>query len=678
MPRRVLAFLRARVWTRYGILAVLLVALVVQLYHLDARTLHGDELTSIFEAKYVGQNPNGLLYFGFLHYWLMLGMSEIWLRLPSALLATAVVAVGYELASILADRKTGLLMAALLATSPFMVEYGQQVRFYALFLFAGSLAYLAFVLYMQKPARNRLAFLVLSDLLVLGAHFFGLLVIASQVLAALLATKRFTFRFKVFLCVVAILIFAALLGSAQVRAFIYAWVSRLTNPYGEETYTGARGLSVSNLAKIPLTFFFFGFGERVYPLALYWIVPGLVLMLIASGWGLRTLWARSRISIALIVSLFLFPLLLYLVFDPLSGPGLQGAAPRYLVFLLPLFYLLLAAGSVHHRFQMGLTALLLLTNIGGLASYWSNTWAYSDDLIDWRVVTRWVSDYVTPQSIALMDYRSERAVNFYFPSTWQREGTWNFEMVSDRARLDSYARIIFLSGAFQQDRRTSATALLRALEQQFDRRAAWGQYPLFVYVYDRKPAATDGSRVDSATGSLNLPATIYGVEFQDLRLPFAVDVGNRTVQITGALALPGLEQEREQRVELALPTTARRMVLLSNWVGGDALPGGTLIANLKIEREDGTTATAPLRLGYETASWKDNACQPHACRAALTWRKRLALLGNAAYPGSWEEFSASLWAADLVFELRAPIRALHLQRTNTPGVLYVWGIVFEP
>lgn len=659
--------------SRSWLLAIVLLGFAFQSYGLGVRTFHGDELTSLGEARNLGQNLNGILFFAILRGWMALGSGEFWLRVPSALLAVASTPVVFRLVRALTNRTAGIVAAVLIATAPFAVEYGQLVRFYSLFLFSSSLSYLLFILYVQRPSRVGLVLLACADAMVLASHFFGLLVIASQALAAFIPTQRLTIRIKLILLGITAAATGIMIASLPLRQIVYGWVSRLTNPYGDPSYSVARGFSLTNYAKIPLTFFFFGFGEGVYPLLLLLVLPGLIVLVSAFAIGLVAIGRHYKASLSLIASLLVFPSLLYLVFDPLSPPTLQGAAPRYLIFLLPLFYLVLAAGT-QGRLSSFLIIPLLLVNAGGLASYWFGDWSYSDDLINWRSVSQWMSNYVTPHTLVLMDGRSQEQASYYFPDSWNIENDWQYRSTEIVPSAGEFARLIVVTYDFRKDMRTSASELLARVETGYNRVAAWSKYPLFIYVYDRKPPDAPGYSFEPSTGSVTIPVEIYGLEFQDVLLPVETVIGGQPVQYGGAFALPGPREEQAETITLQRPVSTGHIILLSNLTDAATAGIGEQVATLKVTARDGTVQILPIRFGYETSAW-NGGCQPGACVTAYRWLKRFAVLGSERYQESWEEFAASIFSSDLRLNPGVIVRSLELERVGSPGTFYVWGIV---
>ena len=662
-----------RFWTRYGICLVLFFAFMVGFYHLGSRTWHGDELGSLGDAQNLHYNLQSLPYFVFLRFWSTGGTSEFWLRSPSAFFAVIMVAVSFAAVREAWGTRTALITGALLATAPFVVVYAQQVRYYTLFLLAATVQFYAFILYRRLRTRRRLAVLGLATLFLLTTQAMAFLLVLVEVIVLFFLLSPFSRAQKAALLGAGMVVAVVLLES-PIRALGFNALAAFTD--ASDTFAGSRGLSISQVFKIPLTFFFFAFGESVYPLKYILVIPGLAFFGLALPLGLWRMRGQRMLQAFIVGVGALSLVLLFLVFDALIPPSFAGAAPRYLIFLLPLFYLVAAMGVQGRRSQLLLVPLLLV-NLGSLASFWSGDWSYTDDLIDWRAVTEWTDKYVTPQTALLLDGRAEGVADYYFPPTWSRQSEWTYQTTGGMETIKSDLRIIVFSDDFHLEARQQASVILQEIEGQFDRTAVWSHYPLFVYVYDRRQDHQDTVyQVDPTTGSSALPSEIYGLEFQDLQLPATVTLGSRRLQLLGEFELPAPDQSTRRDLPLARPTTASRIWLLSNLTDAAGLKPGTVLGRLTAKGEDGSTKEFPLRAGLETAAWNDR-CQPAACTSVYTWRKRLALLGAEGYPGSSEEFDASIFAVELDLNSPILIRALEIQRVASPGTLHVWGIVLQ-
>jgi hypothetical protein len=663
-----------RLWTRYGIYGVLLLSFMISFFHLGARTLHGDEPGSIVDAGDLSRNPHALMYFILLRVWLIGGTSEFWLRALSALSVVVATAVVFAATSRLCNQGVALAAAALFATAPFAEVYAQQVRFYSIFLLAACLSVWAFANYLTRPTRRGLIILGLADLVLLTSHAMAILLVLGQVITLFLIWDKFSLKPKLFALGLLTAIIALLVLIPEVRVFGFNSLARYMNDPSQ--YSISRGLSLAQIGKIPLTIFFFFFGESVYPLSYGLAVPGVLVYGLVSLWGLWKLRSRPVVLIFCCVTISITLTLLYLVFDALIPGTIAGASPRYIIFLLPLIYVVLAAG-VQGKSARWLVTPLLLVNLASLGAYWYGDWAYTDDLVNWREVTQWVDNYVTPQTGIVMDGRSQTLAKPYFPNNWNQRNVWDYSQSSGLRDLTEFQRIVFLSFDFREDRRILNAALLQKIEEKFDQSASLSRYPLFVYVYDQKAGRAGRFRIDDATRAVILPVEVYGLEFQDIRLPITVNLQGKPVQISGAFGLPGINREsiRTLRLEKAIPVC--KIWLLSTITNASRLDAGTTIATLTLNGEGGSSQTIPLRQGFETNAWNRH-CQTPTCQSVYTWRKRFALLGAEGYPESWQEFDASIFAGELILSEPTMIHTLEFQRVPSPGMLYIWGIVLEP
>lgn len=87
----------------------------------------GGPVSAIWQQ--VGE-PQPPLYYLLLHYWMALGQSEFWLRLPSALTGCFAVLLMWKTGAAFGNRQVGLLAAALLALSPLHIWYSREARMY--------------------------------------------------------------------------------------------------------------------------------------------------------------------------------------------------------------------------------------------------------------------------------------------------------------------------------------------------------------------------------------------------------------------------------------------------------------------------------------------------------------------------------------------------------------------
>ncbi|MFC1975308.1 phospholipid carrier-dependent glycosyltransferase [Chloroflexota bacterium] len=153
--------------TRWILLTITWVAFLIRTANLATQSLWRDEVDAIRFSGWPWQEMatglfraghNGPLFFLLLRPWRSLtGDSEFALRYPSALLGALAIPLGFVLARQLGFRRpVGLLLGLLLATSPYLVWYGQEAKMYALLLALITLAFIAYLKALKTLTGTRL------------------------------------------------------------------------------------------------------------------------------------------------------------------------------------------------------------------------------------------------------------------------------------------------------------------------------------------------------------------------------------------------------------------------------------------------------------------------------------------------------------------------------------------
>ena len=195
----------AQPWVEALALGVpLLVLTALSLYQLGALSLWRDEVASVVFANaplgdlltVVGRDretadlANMATYYLILHFWLAIGESETWIRLPSVVFGVAAVVPTYLIARRLGGWITGALAAAIFVLIPYVIHYNQEARGYSLaMLVSGVLTWLVLV---GVERRERvwpwLAYGLVASLGIY-VHFFVALVVLTHG-AWVLITRR--------------------------------------------------------------------------------------------------------------------------------------------------------------------------------------------------------------------------------------------------------------------------------------------------------------------------------------------------------------------------------------------------------------------------------------------------------------------------------------------------------
>ncbi len=145
--------IRPRRWGWLTLAGVLLLALALRVYRLDAQSLWNDEGTSVALAgrdlasitRQAAHDIHPPLYYYLLHGWVRLaGTSERAVRGLSALAGVALVGATYALARRRLGRVQAVAAGLLSALSPFQVYYAQEARMYIFVALWGCLSLLAY------------------------------------------------------------------------------------------------------------------------------------------------------------------------------------------------------------------------------------------------------------------------------------------------------------------------------------------------------------------------------------------------------------------------------------------------------------------------------------------------------------------------------------------------------
>lgn len=120
------------------------------------------------------------LYHIILHFSLYLGQGELFLRLPSMVFGVLCVPVMYTAGKSFFGRREGLLGALLLAISPFHVWYSQEARMYTLFLLLAMLSTMFLWKAWQTRRSSSWYLYYVFTLLCLYTHFFSFFLILGQ------------------------------------------------------------------------------------------------------------------------------------------------------------------------------------------------------------------------------------------------------------------------------------------------------------------------------------------------------------------------------------------------------------------------------------------------------------------------------------------------------------------
>jgi hypothetical protein len=315
-----------------GVAACSLAVTAFVLARLHARPPHEDEALALFVGRgsigtlleiVLGERGGAPLHFLFAYAVAHGGGGLTGLRLVSALFAVASVPVIALLASRLTSRTVALVTAALVSASWALLFHALYGRMYSLFLFTSALSYLGMVVALERGGRRAFTLWGLAVVATVATHPYGALVFGSQVLYVVLRRAR-TREALWTIGVVAV-------------ACLPFWRANLVLAGRFDVGVGGGGEKLG--APLPVARYLAhvaGDFTSGFPAVLPF-----VLVLAALGfWRLR----RTRPSSALLVAAVVGTPTLALLVARLGS----SAAPesRHLIFALPFFSMLVAAGVV--------------------------------------------------------------------------------------------------------------------------------------------------------------------------------------------------------------------------------------------------------------------------------------------------------------------------------------------
>lgn len=250
------------------------------------------------------------------------------LRLISVVFAVASVPVVAALVARLADRRTALVATVIVGASWMTLYHGIYGRMYSLFLFATTLSFFLLLRALERGSRGRWTFWALAMLAAVATQPYGALVLAAQGVFVLVRRWRAPFAVRN-----AVLAFAAVAVVA-----VPLWLSyRVLASRFEVGVTGGGNSKLGSPLDVGAYL-----ADTLGDFSVGWIAATVVVGAVALA-GLVVL-ARERPPAA-VLSLLVLVLPALALMAVRSGSSL-GLESRHLIFALPFFALLVAAGLV--------------------------------------------------------------------------------------------------------------------------------------------------------------------------------------------------------------------------------------------------------------------------------------------------------------------------------------------
>ena len=446
-----------------------IVAAWLRLSHLGSKSLWLDEGATVALARaswqhfawvwWHGEANLQTVYFLLMRAWVHGGLSEAWLRLPSALFGIASVPLMYIVARRLAPAGTALASAALLAFSPAHVYYSHEARSYTLTIFLVLLSSYFFVRAVEEGRRRDWVLWTVFGILAFYSHDFAALVLAAQVCSLLFhKTSPMTWK-RVILCGMLILA-AAIPGLTYVfRAspenLHFIWMPQATP---KELWH--------------LAAFFGGSGFKLILALILWIA-GLVAIARIRRRDSEAFWRGM-----LIVSWAVLPAVISALVSVRHPIFMQ----RYLIFSLPAVILLAAVGmTALRKMYIGIVLVIALCAMSVPAILKD----YHKPREDWRAASAAILGsaqagdavvFLPFYTRTMLDYYRDRdrqnppAVHVFAPPYYdvgEDEHDLQLALNSDPQQFRHVWVVLYGSGAHADDLEQRAPALAAKLQSAF-------------------------------------------------------------------------------------------------------------------------------------------------------------------------------------------------------------------
>jgi mannosyltransferase len=355
---------------------ILLLAAGLYFYQLGTEGFWIDELTTMSDVESARalflRNKIRPLYYVVLYIWSRFSQDDAWIRSLSALFALGSVFLVYQLGRRLAGESAGTICALLLALSPLFINHAQEARMYTMSAclgLAGTLA-LTRVLMIEKSQHPTFASMAFWA----GMRFLAIITVPLNftllVADIILIWLRFHDRRSVLLNFGKWLLAIVILWSPYVFSVIQ--VASPTSEYANSGHVASRHapglIDVIRTLKF-YTVWPFAPGENAIAAKFYQLFTGLLAGLLGAA-----LIQKHRSAKLLWVSVWAFvPLLQIFIFSQIS---MSLWVNRYLLFVCPYIFILLAAGFIRvwrnwRAMAIAMALIYTLAISGGLVRYYT-------------------------------------------------------------------------------------------------------------------------------------------------------------------------------------------------------------------------------------------------------------------------------------------------------------------
>jgi mannosyltransferase len=381
-------------------------AALLRVLYLAKKSFWLDEIVSVsiarldpagFRNVVLSWELNEGLYYTLLRGWMHLGQGEFVVRLLSVLPAVAAIPFLYLLGRRLFSETVGMMAAFLLAVNVFNLRYAQEARGYSLFAFLTVLACWFFVRCTDAPqTKGNWAGLVIALGLGMYAHFFAGFMLPVFWLAA--AMRKGIFPWRRFLISSGIIVFLAIPAVLFVATKNHGQVGWVQPTTWQDLY----GLAILLSGRSGLVLLLLCAAGLLLALVRMLRLPARAERHALWGDALVWMWLVLPVAITVAVSM-LKPMFV----------------TRYLIFCLPAFVLLVAAGLDVIRPRLLLAGVLLAItglSLRGVTDYYRT--GFDPPEQDWRGTVHYMLSQTQPGDAVFFYHPLARLAYEYYRRRW--------------------------------------------------------------------------------------------------------------------------------------------------------------------------------------------------------------------------------------------------------------------
>jgi mannosyltransferase len=391
------------VWTyaiaaHYVVLAIIfIVGAFLRLTALNRQSLWFDEADVVVRAQqpltevmrtFVAPGENGPIYNIMLALWIRIaGISEIAVRLPSAVFGVLALPLVYLLARRIAGSTAGLIATGLLAISPYHIWYSQEAKMYTMVVFLALASTWALVMALEKNHRWWWVGYAAVTTLMFYTHVATILVFGAQFLYAIATWRVWPERRRSWAIAIGVLTLP--------YAPIALWAMRVIGGQADTWHPAVRLWDALEIFAIKFAVDRYEDDIRIWASILYAVLA-------IGGIAGLAYWRRREKWWLLISLLVVVPIVgLWLV-------SLQQSvfSDRYGIVALP-FYLTLVSGALgwmlrrQYAWPLAVLAMVLLVSFAWAPIRDVNR-TESAEKEDWRSAYAWVADRQEPGDVLVV------------------------------------------------------------------------------------------------------------------------------------------------------------------------------------------------------------------------------------------------------------------------------------